>query len=227
MAGGWNALGLEDALVGAESELGILPTAIQDEAISLILGGCDVCASSHTGSGKTAAFSLPILQLCHERKLQSQAPSLPTATSPQSSPQTPPIKYEVSRTDRDRLISVDASGLRVQSRDVRQWAGCRCTAGVDLSQAINNNSQTTASIYYEVEIMDEGIVRLGFATADGSLNLGTDDFGWGYGATGMLAHQKKFEPLSVLEGGNASFGKGDVIGCLLDVYPDNNGEKKI
>ena len=75
--------------------------------------------------------------------------------------------------------------------------------------------------------MDEGIVRIGFATADGSLNLGTDDFGWGYGATGMLARQKKFEPLSVLEGGNASFGKGDVIGCLLDVYPDNNGEKKI
>ena len=146
MAGGWNALGLEDALVAsAESELGILPTAIQDEAIPLILGGCDVCASSHTGSGKTAAFALPILQLCHERKLQVQAPSLPTATSPQSSLQ-PPIKYEVSRTDRDRLISVDASGLRVQSRDVRQWAGCRCTAGVDLSQVVNKNNQTTATI---------------------------------------------------------------------------------
>ena len=227
MAGGWNALGLEDALVAsAESELGILPTAIQDEAIPLILGGCDVCASSHTGSGKTAAFALPILQLCHERKLQVQAPSLPTATSPQSSLQ-PPIKYEVSRTDRDRLISVDASGLRVQSRDARQWAGCRCTAGVDLSQVINNNSQTTTSVYYEVEIMDEGIVRLGFATADGSLNLGTDDDGLGYGGTGMLAHRNKFEPFSVLEGGNASFGKGDFIGCLLDLYPDNNDEKKI
>ena len=140
MAGGWNALGLEDALVeAAESELGILPTAIQDETIPLILGGCDVCASSHTGSGKTGAFALPILQLCHERKLQMQSANATAACSappPEQSP-PPPIKYEASRTDRDRLISVDASGLRVQSRDLRKWAGCRCTAGIDLSQAID------------------------------------------------------------------------------------------
>ena len=221
MAGGWSALGLEDALVAAaESELGILPTAIQDETIPLILGGCDVCASSHTGSGKTAAFALPILQLCHERKLRLQAPSPTKTTSPPgpSSLQPPPLKYEVSRTDRDRLISVDDSGLRVQSRDVRQWAGCRCTAGIDLSQVISN--KTTTSFYYEAEVCDEGIVRLGYATADGSLNLGTDDGGWGFGGTGMTAHRNKFEPF------NASFGKGDVIGCLLEVYPDND-EKKI
>jgi ATP-dependent RNA helicase DDX27 len=39
-----------------------LPTPIQREAIPLILGGADVWAVSATGTGKTAAFLLPILQ---------------------------------------------------------------------------------------------------------------------------------------------------------------------
>ncbi len=38
------------------------PTAIQAQAIPAILSGRDVVASAQTGSGKTAAFSLPLLQ---------------------------------------------------------------------------------------------------------------------------------------------------------------------
>jgi ATP-dependent RNA helicase DDX27 len=38
------------------------PTPIQQIAIPVILSGRDVVASSITGSGKTAAFVLPILQ---------------------------------------------------------------------------------------------------------------------------------------------------------------------
>lgn len=54
MAGGWEALGLLPELVQTvEEDFGwILPTAIQDEAIPLILGGGDVMASAETGSGK-------------------------------------------------------------------------------------------------------------------------------------------------------------------------------
>ena len=94
----------------------------------------------------------------------------------------------------------------MQSRDVKQWAGCRCTVGINLSQVSDkkeeggdssSSSQAEHAYYYEVEIKDEGIVRVGFATADGSLNLGTDDGGWGYGGTGMIAHQNKFEPFEV------------------------------
>lgn len=43
-----------------------LPTPIQTEAIPLILGGGDVMAAAETGSGKTGAFVLPILQTVHE-----------------------------------------------------------------------------------------------------------------------------------------------------------------
>lgn len=45
---------------------GRLPTPIQAEAIPLILGGGDVLGAAETGSGKTGAFALPVLQLVHE-----------------------------------------------------------------------------------------------------------------------------------------------------------------
>jgi ATP-dependent RNA helicase RhlE len=38
------------------------PTPIQTQAIPDILGGRDVCGIAQTGTGKTAAFALPILQ---------------------------------------------------------------------------------------------------------------------------------------------------------------------
>lgn len=42
---------------------GSLPTPIQAEAVPLILGGGDVMAAAETGSGKTGAFALPVLQV--------------------------------------------------------------------------------------------------------------------------------------------------------------------
>jgi superfamily II DNA/RNA helicase len=50
-------------LLKTVSEVGyVKPTPIQSLAIPVILSGKDVVASSITGSGKTAAFVLPILQ---------------------------------------------------------------------------------------------------------------------------------------------------------------------
>jgi ATP-dependent RNA helicase RhlE len=43
------------------------PTAIQTQAIPLVLAGRDVCGVAQTGTGKTAAFALPILQLLSAR----------------------------------------------------------------------------------------------------------------------------------------------------------------
>ena len=57
------ALGLTPALCDAVKALGFSePTPIQREAIAPILRGTDVWASAQTGSGKTAAFALPLLQ---------------------------------------------------------------------------------------------------------------------------------------------------------------------
>lgn len=57
------SLGLSSCLARAVAEKNyITATSIQDAAIPAILRGVDVRASAQTGSGKTAAFVLPILQ---------------------------------------------------------------------------------------------------------------------------------------------------------------------
>ncbi len=59
----FSALGLADELVAALTGLGYEePTPIQREAIPLVLSGADVVAQAATGTGKTAAFALPLLQ---------------------------------------------------------------------------------------------------------------------------------------------------------------------
>ncbi|MDO9252537.1 DEAD/DEAH box helicase [Hydrogenophaga sp.] len=57
------SLGLAPTLAQAAAELGFTaPTPIQLEAIPAVLGGADLLATAQTGSGKTAAFALPLLQ---------------------------------------------------------------------------------------------------------------------------------------------------------------------
>ena len=59
----FETLGLAPALLRALSEQGYTsPTPIQAEAIPLVLAGHDLLGGAQTGTGKTAAFGLPLLQ---------------------------------------------------------------------------------------------------------------------------------------------------------------------
>ena len=63
----FSSLGLSPALVRAAGAAGFAaPTPIQAQAIPAVLGGADVLGSAQTGSGKTAAFGLPLLHMLQQ-----------------------------------------------------------------------------------------------------------------------------------------------------------------
>ncbi|SHM24573.1 Superfamily II DNA and RNA helicase [Duganella sacchari] len=65
----FSTLGLAPSLLNAVTEIGFQePTAIQRAAIPAILRGEDVLGAAQTGSGKTAAFALPLLQSMVEKR---------------------------------------------------------------------------------------------------------------------------------------------------------------
>jgi len=62
-------LGLMPSLLKAVKEKGYeVPSPIQEKAIPLILKGRDILASAQTGTGKTAGFTLPLLQRLSENE---------------------------------------------------------------------------------------------------------------------------------------------------------------
>jgi superfamily II DNA/RNA helicase len=65
----FSSLGLSEPLLSALNELGYeTPTPIQNRAIPAILGGHDLIAAAQTGTGKTAAFVLPLLERLNKDK---------------------------------------------------------------------------------------------------------------------------------------------------------------
>jgi ATP-dependent RNA helicase RhlE len=76
----FNDLGLSATMLEAVHDLGYTePTPVQAEAIPAVLAGNDVMAAAQTGTGKTAAFLLPVMdQLDHTR--HGQGPHLLVVT---------------------------------------------------------------------------------------------------------------------------------------------------
>ena len=71
----FNELGLSKPILKAISESGYTePTSIQSSAIGPVLSGKDLMASAQTGTGKTAAFTLPLLEKLGQRDNPSNHP---------------------------------------------------------------------------------------------------------------------------------------------------------
>ncbi len=191
MSGGFDSLGLMSELVQSVAELGwSLPTDIQDEAIPLILGGGDVMAAAETGSGKTAAFCLPIIQCVHERLRNDEIGG--------HAKKKRTVSITISDQDRDATLNRDISGL-ICSSTSGEWAGARATHGVN-----------SGKYYYECTVLNAGICRVGWSTMSAHLELGKDAYGFGYGGTGMKSVNGTF----LKYGGE--YTKGDVVGCFID-----------
>ncbi|MDO9161051.1 MAG: DEAD/DEAH box helicase [Methylococcaceae bacterium] len=71
----FQTLGLTEDLLKAVTDQGYkTPTPVQQKAIPLILEGRDVLAGAQTGTGKTASFTLPLLQRLTENHNPAQKP---------------------------------------------------------------------------------------------------------------------------------------------------------
>ena len=189
-----------------------LPTDVQAEAIPLILGGGDVLMAAETGSGKTGAFCLPILQITWESLKELQEGGKPGKAEGGGGCKAGSDKWSMSFYDRGPALAVSPEGTRCQSREQREWHGARGTRGV----------AARGKYYYEATVTDEGLCRVGWATPQASLDLGTCRFGFGFGGTGKKSNNKQFDTYG------EPFGKSDVIGCLLDlddlkIYYTKNG----
>jgi ATP-dependent RNA helicase RhlE len=76
----FESLGLSAELLRALAEQGYRhPTPIQKQAIPVILNGSDVLAAAQTGTGKTAGFTLPLLQRLMETADPTKRPHQPRA----------------------------------------------------------------------------------------------------------------------------------------------------
>jgi superfamily II DNA/RNA helicase len=68
-------LGLSDLLLRAIAEKGYLhPTPIQEQAIPIVLQGRDVLGSAQTGTGKTASFTLPMMEILSGSRARARMP---------------------------------------------------------------------------------------------------------------------------------------------------------
>ncbi len=80
-----------------------LPTDIQSDAIPLILGGGDVLLAAETGSGKTGAFCLPVIQIVYETLKEIQEQKFANTKGETNKPQHP-VDFRMSVHDRTPLM---------------------------------------------------------------------------------------------------------------------------
>jgi len=123
LSSGFDSLGLAAPLARVVGELGYeKPTPVQEQAIPLVLAGRDVMAGAQTGTGKTAAFALPILH-----RLLPQA-------SASASPARHPVRALVLTPTRELAVQVAQS-----FRDYGRHVPLRTTVvygGVDMDAQI-------------------------------------------------------------------------------------------
>ena len=76
---GFADLGLSEPLLAAVAEAGYTaPTPIQLKGIPLVLRGVDLLGCAETGTGKTASYALPIIDISELRHRQAAYAALPS-----------------------------------------------------------------------------------------------------------------------------------------------------
>jgi ATP-dependent RNA helicase RhlE len=166
----FEALGLAPALTRAVAEQGYsVPTPIQAKAIPAVLAGHDILAAAQTGTGKTAAFTLPLLhRLAH-------------GASTSTSPARHPVRVLVLTPTRELAAQIQDSvrgyGRHLPIRSTVVYGGVGMTPQVDVlrrgvdilvatpGRLLDHASQRTVDLSrVEVLVLDEAdrMLDMGF-----------------------------------------------------------------
>ena len=100
-------LGLTETTLPAIEELGYTaPTPVQEQAIPLALAGRDVVAAAKTGTGKTAAFALPIIERVGRAKRPGAPKALIVTPTRELAQQIDEAFVSLAKISKHRLLTV-------------------------------------------------------------------------------------------------------------------------
>ncbi|MFN3303495.1 MAG: DEAD/DEAH box helicase [Roseateles sp.] len=162
------SLGLTPALLRAVREQGYhAPTAIQAAALPPVLAGRDVLAIAQTGSGKTAAFVLPLLQRLIESPPRPGPRLLVLAPTRELAAQTAELLRELAARLLHRpKIALAFGGVSINPQLMALRGGCdvMVTTPGRLLDLLDHNGLTLAGVQHLV--LDEADRLLGQGFAD-------------------------------------------------------------
>lgn len=163
-------LGLAEPLLRATQQLGFThPTPVQAQAIPAILRGLDVWASAKTGSGKTAAFVLPMLHMLRARQriVMHPTPVFALVLSPtrELAMQTAQVVNELSRTmETPPKVCVAVGGVSInpQMMDLRGGADVVVATPGRLLDLVDQNALELSAVKQLVLDEADRLLSLGF-----------------------------------------------------------------
>ncbi|MCL4105673.1 UNVERIFIED_CONTAM: hypothetical protein GTU68_023740 [Idotea baltica] len=159
--------GLSDPLIRAADQYDA-PTPVQTAAIPAVLTGNDVLATAKTGSGKTTAFVLPLLQQWLEapRKTPKQVHALILVPTRELASQVRDVVQQLSRHLPERIKVISAVGgvsINPQMMALRGGADFIVATPGRLLDLVERNAVTLSNV--NALVLDEAdrMLNLGFA----------------------------------------------------------------
>ena len=163
----FSALGLSDPLIRAASSYDT-PTAVQSAAIPVVLAGGDLLATAKTGSGKTTAFVLPLLQRWMEspRNTPKRVHTLILVPTRELAAQVRDVVQQFSKHLPDRIKVVSAVGgvsINPQMMALRGGADFIVATPGRLLDLVDHNAVQLNSVSSLVLDEADRMLDLGFA----------------------------------------------------------------
>ena len=160
----FEALGLNNAIVKAVTELGFeAPTPIQEKTIpALLTGTTDLVALAQTGTGKTAAFGLPLISLIDFSIRDTQAVIL-CPTRELCMQITRDLQNYTKYMEGANIVAVyGGASIEGQSRDIKRGAQIVVATPGRMNDMINRRNVNLSKVRYAVLDEADEMLNMGF-----------------------------------------------------------------